>query len=280
MIRCLIIVLLGFYTLLGNRIYFTADLNGNWDIYSMNSSGKDVKQITETIYDEKDIVLSKDRSKLLYACSDGTIRVMKLSTNEIIDSVFTKDRNIKFHPSFYDNGIIYSTLTDFERDIFSVGQRKGNRSRILLELRSSVFHPVNFNDSEFLFTYQHCSIGCQGYVTELWMFNPNKRPTCRQLTMHGAHVIDPFKVNDSTILYSANPDDKMDIFTLNLQTLVSSPFIVSEFNDVSPKYSPTGNEIAFIRKDKGKTTIVVKSLTHDREKQLNPLPCRYMNIAW
>lgn len=279
MIKVLIVLFLAL-PLFSERIYFTADLDGNWDIFSMNRSGKDITQITKTIYDEKDIKLSEDKTKLLYACSDGTIRVMDLKSSKVIDSVFTKDRNIKFHPSFYDGGIIYSTLTDFERDIFSVAEKKGNRSRLLLELRSSVFHPVNFNDSEFLFTYQHCSIGCQGYITELWMYNPDKRPTCRQLTLYGAHVIDPFKANDSTVFYAANPRGSMDIYKININTLKSSPVIVTDYNDVSPLISSDENEILFIRKDKGKTSIVLKSLKTEKESFFTPLPCRYMNIAW
>lgn len=64
------------------RLVFAANVDGNWDLFSVDEDGKNLIRLTSTPYDEKEPSWSSDRQKIVYATSDGQLNVIDIVTKE------------------------------------------------------------------------------------------------------------------------------------------------------------------------------------------------------
>ena len=91
------------------RIAFVGSLKGNWDIFLIDQSGRNLFQLTDTPYDENEPRWSADREKIVYSASDGKLHVIDVETGQSHQVPVEDDGGKKTSPSFSPDGkkIVY-----------------------------------------------------------------------------------------------------------------------------------------------------------------------------
>ncbi len=263
-------------------IYFNSATDGNWDIWSINPDGSELKRITQTPYDEKDMALSSDRSTMVYTSSDGYMKIMDLKTLAVVDSFTTHSAMLStVQPAFYKNGLLFSYLFDLENDISKISQYRNGKIQSKIKKKSSLFYPAPLLESESIaFAYLLCTNACKEFLTEIWVYDHTQNKQ-RQLTMLGSNIIDLEALSNKDILFSTNKGKSRDIYVVNMESNSVTPLITTQADDLCPKRSMEGENIAFISRARGKTDIKIfnratKTITTVPLQQ----PSRIIDIAW
>lgn len=263
-------------------IFFTGDSAGNWDIYSIHADGSSPRRLTTTPFDEKDIALSYDRTRMVYACSDGWIRILDLVKAATVDSFAAKTTPGAFmQPSFCNSGVLFSMLADREHDLWTIYEYHDGGVRELVRMYGSLFYPAPVPGSRsFIYTYNLCTTGCKGMITELWQ-NDMESATNKQLTMLNSHISCPVFLNCTTCVFLTDIYGTNEIFMYSLSLRKSQPIFVDGTEKSDLVVSSDSKNLAYIEKQKGKTIIRIIDLNTRKNKgSLSPHSGRLGRLAW
>jgi Tol biopolymer transport system component len=263
------------------KIYFTSDKEGNWDIYSIDINSKEVTQITTSLFDEKDLFITSNRERLVFVSGDGYIKRMSLESNSIIDS-FTVDSNFTYavQPSEKDGEIFFSYLYDRKKDVSSICTFGDSTITPVVSMPSSLFFPIPVSGTNKLaYTFHMCSYDCGSFVTEIWEQNRSSGIN-KQLTMAGSHIIDLSPYVENQILFSSNMNGTMGIFSLNLEDRKITELFDTPAEEISPASSPDNSSIVFIQRE-NKTQLKIMDIASGEIEEITPFEeCDYMEIVW
>jgi hypothetical protein len=265
----------------GFPLYFTAHLDSAWDIYRMNTADRSYERLTQTLWDEKDIALSEDRTRLVFCSTDGYVKVMDLSEDTVIDSFTTKEgAHRAAHPVFYDSAVVFSLLLDLKTDYSVIAQRTGNTITHLITKQASLFFPVVLTGTQdIVYTYRLCLTGCPTYVSELWHYDKSTGMN-RQVSLERAFIIDPAPLGSDTVLFASNKAGTMDIYHIDIATGTTAAVIATGKEELKPVASPSGETIAFIQKSRGKTALALYHRHKKTTEIITPAEGRYLDLAW
>jgi len=267
---------------------FVANLDGNWDLFSMNENGKGVVRLTQTPYDEKDPSWSPDRRHICYATSDGQINIVDAATRET-DRIVREDENLpKMSPSFSPNGkeIAFVQFKRGGRDdtdlmVYHISTKTSSR---VLDQTAMQSWPAWSPDGRILaYANIHCGGGCGRVIQELWMAEP-KGGWARQLLMTNALCQQPvWSPHGRQIAFSSDKGGDFDIWVLSLDGWTLKRVTEDAGLDVSPAWSPEGNSLAFVSTRSGIMEIWIKDLRSGDVRRLRPFGERDVeckDVAW
>jgi TolB protein len=270
------------------KIGFVANVNGNWDLFVVDSDGQNLVQLTNTPYDESEPKWSPDKKQIVYSTSDGQLYIIDIETKKEYQLAIGDNNDKKTSPCFSPNGkkIVYVYFKpgkpdDTELDIFDL---ESKTSRKFLDQYSPQFFPKWSPDDKYIvYTNVHCSSECGRIIQELWLADINGN-YARQLLMTNSHCMQPvWSPDGKKITFASDKSGNFDIWSLslddgNVEQLTTDPNL-----NVSPAWSPDGQRIAFISTQTGKMKIWIKDLGNGKLNMLSPfkdkdVECR--DIAW
>lgn len=293
----LIIIHIGFNSAFGEntgsvdfskKIAFTANMDGNWDLFVMDEDGTNVVRLTETPYDEGSPQWSPDRKNILYSTSDGQLNIIDVETKEVkhlsIEGKDGKKTSASFSPDGKEIIFVYfkpGALDDTELCIYNL--EDGNSKTLLDQCGGQYFPRWSTNGDQIVYTHIHCSSGCGQIIQELWVAD-SRGGNARQLLMTNSLCMQPAWSKDGKkIAFSSDKTGNFDIWIYSqedskLEQLTTDPNL-----DVSPAWSPDGSKIAFVSTRSGKMDIWIRDIKSGKEKMINPFPGKNIeckDVAW
>ena len=290
LILCLVLILAGnvYADVSQSRLVFVANVDGNWDIYSVDEDGGNVVRLTSTPYDEKDPAWSYDRKKIVYATSDGQLNILDINTKKSGQIAVDEKKTAKFSPSFLPDGknisfvqFISGSGDDTDLIIFNL-ETKQNR-RVIDQPGAQMWPAWSPDGRRLVYTSVHCLSDCGRIIQELWITDPTG-DYARQLIMTGSLSQQPaWSPDGNQIAFSSDKSGNFDIWILSLKDWKSEQITMDENLDVSPAWSPDGNKLAFISNRTGTMEIWIKDLNSAELRRLTPfgnknIECK--DIAW
>ncbi len=271
-----------------NRLVFSANLDGNWDLFTLCEDGKDLVRLTETPYDEKEPCWSRDRTKVIFAASDGRLHLINVSDRKELQLATSGKGTPEFSPCFSpdDNKVAFvqfipGTRDDTDLVILDI---KKKEKRTLIHQYAAQFWPAwSPGGKKIAYINSHCSGDCGRLIQELWMADP-RGGWARQILLTNSFCREPsWSPDGKRIAFSSDKGGNFDIWILDLNDWNLRQ--VTKFNglDVSPAWSPDGNRIAFISTRSGIMEIWIKDMVSGDLRRLNPfgkktVECK--DVAW
>ncbi|MHB2149003.1 tetratricopeptide repeat protein [Calditrichota bacterium LG25] len=237
----------------GNQIIYQSDQNGNWDLFILDLTTNEVKQITNSSAHEENPSFSPDGVHIVYTSTEDDHRdvdfsqklrdiyVMDLITGETEN--LTKNGSDDWHPK-------YSFSGDF---IVFVSQRNDLREVPFYEMYSDIFIMQNNGRFQLSLTRDEFNDG-----------SPALMPGSTD--EEGTVVFDSDR-SGSFAIY------KMDIRTKVITQLTHNP----DVNDVSPDVSSSGDKITFFSDRDGNYEIYLMNNDGSAQQRLTSNPAEDLN---
>ena len=200
----------------GNRIAFQSDRNGNWDIYTVNSTGSpNLTQITSNTANDRDPNWSPDGSRIVFSSNRG-------GGNEQIWEVGSTGTTPEVNPD---------QITDAPADHRRPAYRPDG-NRIVFQYFGGISPVQNWN---------------------IWTAVPNSPFSYERITGHPADDEEPaYSPDRSRIAFASErfgAPPNVDIFSTSPSGVDRDLFEITTFHntavDEKPAFSPDGSKIVF-----------------------------------
>lgn len=291
LLACLVVVCVS-ATLLAascrDRLVFSANVDGNWDLFMVCEDGSDLIRLTNTPFDEKEPCWSRDRKKIVYATSDGRLRLLSVSERKELLLTTSGEDNPEFSPCFSPDGNMVAFVksvpgTRDDTDLLILNIKKKEK-RTLIRQYAAQFWPAWSPDGKRIaYVYSHCSGDCGRLIQEIWLADP-QGGWARQLLLTNSFCREPaWSPDGKRLAFASDMSGNFDIWILDLRDWSLKQITKFEGLDISPAWSPDGNKIAFISTRSGSMEIWIKDLVGGDIKKLSPfgkkaVECK--DIAW
>ncbi len=255
---------------------FVANLDGNWDLFTVDDDGRNLERLTSTEYDEKDPCWSSDGKRIVYATSDGHLNIIGCATRESHRIAGDEQDTAKISASFSpdDKEIAFAQFRPPEEgddtDLKVFNLEAGTTRRVVDQYGIQMWPVWSPDASRIAYANVHCSGECGRLLQELWIADPDGG-YARQLLMTNSLCQQPdWSADGSRIAFSSDKSGGFDIWVLSLKDWKLKQVTTDESLDVSPAWSSDGNRIAFVSTRSGRMEIWIKDLRSGELKVLRP----------
>jgi len=270
-------------------IAFVANADRNWGLFSVNDDGKNLVQLTNTPYDEKDPCWSSDKKKIVYATSDGQLNIVDVGTREKRQVAVAQQSPPKISPSFSPNDkeIAFIQFRPAEQgddtDLMIFNPETEATRRVLDQYAMQMWPAWSPDGNRILYTSIHCAGDCGRMIQELWLADPSGG-WARQLLMTNSLCQQPaWSPDGKRIAFASDRGGSLDIWVLSLEDWKLEQVTTDESLDVSPAWSPDGKRLAFVSTRSGRMEIWIKDLGSGDLRRLRPFGERVVeckDVAW
>lgn len=267
---------------------FVANIDDNWELFSVSEDGADMVRLSKTPYDEKDPAWSKDGREIAYLTSDGQVRIIRLSSLKTKSISSASDNASKYSPVFTpdNSSIAYAQTTAGPGDDSNLHIFDFNTSEetVILDQQSIQMWPsYSPNGNKLVYTSLHCNESCGRFIQELWILSTITQQS-QQLLLTNSFCKQPvYSPDGNSIAFASDMSGNFDIWLISLKNWSLSQITHDLAMDESPTWSPDGSRVAFISNRSGTSEIWVKDIESKQISKIKPfgdnnVACR--DVAW
>lgn len=252
------------------RIVFSSFLEDSWQIWSVDSNGKHLSQLTKTRNNFHYPSISTDGKRITFVGNDRTIWFLKNGR------AYQRIENIppnSNHPSWSPLGdkIVFVAYTFENRkedsDIWIYDINRGSVNKLMQQDNIQSF-PTWSPDGKTLVYTSGYRVDSTNIHESLWMVDSDgKNP--RPLISDNFYSIQPsWSPDGKTIAYASNKSGNMDIWVVGKDGTNLKQVTFDKSYDADPCWSPDGSKICFTSTRSGQMEIWIMDKDGRNEKQL------------
>lgn len=237
------------------KMVFSAQRDGNYDIYSMNSDGTEQTKLTTAAAYDTSPRYSHDGSKIVFVSSrDGNSEIYIMNSDGSNQTRLTSNSATDSEPSFSydDTKIAFSTNRDGNYEIYSMNSDGTGQTRLTNEATDD-YNPSFSNTSTESIVFSSDRSG----DSELYTMDSNGS-NLLQVTNDGVFVnLHPqFSRDDSKIAYTSNLDGgNTEIYIMDSGGTNRIRLTNNSTGDSEPSFSPDGLMLSFTAQRDGNEEI-------------------------
>lgn len=270
-------------------IAFVANVDGNWDLFSVHDDGSNLVRLTKTQYDEKTPSWSSDGSKIVYATSDGNLNLIDIKSNNSEQIAVSDNKTPKVTPCFSpdNNEIAFAQFRPPEEgddtDLLIFNLETKEIRRVLNQYAIQMWPSWSPDGSRIVYANNHCSGECGRLIQELWVADP-RGGFARQILMTNSLCQQASWSHDGKrIAFSSDKSGNFDVWVVNIEDWKVEQITDDPGLDVSPSWSGDGKRLAFVSTRSGIMEIWIKDLGSGEVRRLRPfgdkdIECK--DVAW
>jgi TolB protein len=262
--------------LCATSVAFTANPDGNWDVFIADPSGSQVKQLTKTGIDERSPSLSPDQKRIAYSTSAGDLWTLDLISGKSI--------KLPLPPGSYDHpvwapdgdSLIFTSYKsgpgaeDADLWTYSLSTRK---SHLLLAQTGQQDDPAISYSTNTLAYMSSIITRVEGIGTsatqQLWIVPlATGKPT--QIAYGGSRDHHPaWSPDGKRIAFTSDRSGNAAIWIVTVDGKNLVQLTSGEHAETQPAWSPDGDEIAYVANESGRQQIeIINVKTHAVRKFL------------
>jgi len=254
-------------------IAFVSDRSGNMDIYTMNSSGDNITQITNTPYDDNVPCWSPDGQKIAYHSNkDGDYELYIINLSNGTEWQVTSNSCPDWNPNWSPDGeeLTFYSKCDGNREIYTINIDGSNRKRLTNNPAYDWFPSWSPDGSKITFS-SHRNGSYQIFVMNA--DGSNK-------TMLANGCISYFSPNGKKIIFSqyCGSDDYGAIYVMKANG--ENAHILDSNANRNAVWSPDGNKIVFQSERTGNSEIWIMDADGNNQTQITDHTAKDAAPAW
>jgi len=259
-----------------HTVVFTQQQNGHNQIFTMDSDGRNVRQITAEDANTTQASWSADGKHLVFVNDiDGHEQIYRIDATGTRETRVTNDNMRDVMPSWSPSGyeIAYLGIDGTNYSIWIMNS-DGTSPRKATDpsKTGSIFAPLVWAPDGHLIAF---ASGPPGH-SNIMLLGP-KTGEVKQLTALPGHATEPAWSPDGTsLVFSVATGDgatsRSALYTINVDGTGLKQITDGSASDARPTWSPDGNQIAFVRTTEQKSALFVVNADGTNPQQLSAAP--------
>ncbi len=259
----------------GQKITYTS---GTYDIWTMETTGRSKKQLTNDIYRDKDPAWSPDGSNILYASEhDGSQQIWIMDADGTEKRQITSTDEWKSAPSWSPDGqkIAYVSGRYPEYDIWTMNLDGSGQKRLTYEANED-WAPVWSPEGQKI-----AYISRQSGNFDLWVMDADGANKNR--VVEGVYWREPqisWSPDGRKLAYVSGQSSDYNIWTTDLEGKNPERLTFYSYSQLAPSWSPDGSKMAFTSDESGSYEIMVLEFQMPialPPAEINPTPTSHTN---
>jgi Tol biopolymer transport system component len=244
-----------------DKIAFSSNRTGSWDIYVMNSDGANQTKITDNItgafntsIDDISISWSPDGTKIAFDSRDrGKFDVYTADSDGKNVSIFTTDPSHDCYPAWSPDGsqIAFATNRDDSFEIYVKNSDGSGKQRITRNTAADLFPSWSPDGIKIAFTSNRDS------NDEIYVMNSDGSNQTRLTDNVTADLYPSWSPDGTKISFTSDRDGNDEIYVMNSDGSNQTRLTDNPAQDDMPKWSPDGTKIVFTSNRDGNFQIYV-----------------------
>lgn len=284
-ILIVLVLILASSTIAHGKIAFIYSRGNNWELWSIDPDGRDLKQLTKTIEDERWPSFSQDGKRIVFGNNRGDFWIINTEGGNL--------EKIKLKPGNYarpvwapDNSrIIYTSIISVVPEDSNVWEIPIEKDRFLEE-REFIFEKglenfITFSkDGNKLIYSLFMPPRARVLKQDLMLFDINEK-SFKKLFSDGYDNSQSVWLPDSSkIVYVSNKSGSYQIWGMNIDGSDSKQLTKTLGYNGNPCCSPDGKEIAFVSSRTGSEQLWIMDIDGSNQRQITFLPGEAKDPVW
>jgi TolB protein len=278
------------------KIAFTSDMNGSFEVYSMNPDGSNITQLTFNNGVSAHPSWSFDGNKIVFTgIINGTYDIYMMNQDGSNQTKLTNNQEVNMVPAFSPDGtkVVFESNRTGNYEIFSMDTNGGNQQR--LTYTNCDNYGAKFSPNGLLIAFASNCDSNQSGVNNIFLMNADGANK-KQLTTNMNNALSRAWSPDSTKIVFNNSENGVgqlyivDVATGAYSRLTNNDGSHAAFNpggvfpsiqgDVTPAWSPDGKLIAFASDRAGNYEIFTVNADGSNIVQLTKVKAHSLTISW
>jgi Tol biopolymer transport system component len=244
-----------------DKIAFSSNRSGSWDIYVMDSDGTDQTKITDNItgafntsIDDISVSWSPDGTKIAFDSRDrGKFDVYTEDSDGKNVSIFTTDPSHDCYPDWSPDGrqIAFATNRDDNFEIYVKNTDGSGKQRVTRNTAADLFPSWSPYGTKIAFTSNRDG------NDEIYVMNSDGSNQTRLTDNVTADLYPSWSPDGTKIAFTSDRDGNDEIYIMNSDGSTQTRLTDNPSQDDMPKWSPDGTKIVFTSNRDGNFQIYV-----------------------
>ena len=244
----------------GQRIVFSSNRNGNYDIYSMNADGSNVVQLTSVAGSDTFPAFSPDGSSILFQSNrDGNYELYVMDEDGSNQTRLTNNSAADTGAGWSPDGsqVVFRSDRDGNDEIYAMDADGSNQTRLTNNSSSDTAPEWSPNGASIVFRSDRDGNG------EIYLMDADGSNQTR-LTNNSSAENDPdWSPDGSKIVFSSNRDGNNEIYVMDDDGTNQTRLTTNAASETGPVWSPDGSQVVFRSDRDGNAEVYVTDLLFD-----------------
>ncbi|MEW6089281.1 MAG: hypothetical protein AB1498_13370 [bacterium] len=267
------------------RIAFISSLSGNWELYTVDSTGRNLKQLTNTIEDERWPSFSPDGKRIVFGNNRGELLLISTEGGNL-EKIKVKPGNYSRPVWSPDNSrIIYTSIISVVPEDSNVWEIPIEKDKFLEE-REFIFEKgmenfITFSKDGNKLIYSLFMPPREKVLKQdLMLFDINGRSFKKLLSDGYDNSQNVWLPDSSMIVYVSNRSGSYQIWSMNIDGSGSKQLTKTLGYNGNPCCSPDGKEIAFVSNRTGSEQLWIMDIDGSNQHQITFPPGEAKDPVW
>jgi Tol biopolymer transport system component len=255
-----------------DKIAFSSNRNGSWDIYIMNRDGTNQTKITDNItgafntsLDDISISWSPDGTKIAFDSRNrGKFDIYTADSDGRNVSILTTDPSHDCYPAWSPNSnqIAFASNRDDNFEIYVKNSDGSGKQRITKNTTAELFPSWSPDGTKIAFTSNRDG------NDEIYVMNSDGSNQTRLTDNVTADLFPSWSPDGTKIAFTSNRDGNDEIYVMNSDGSNQTRITDNPAEDDTPKWSPDGSEIVFTSNRDGNFQIYIMDADGSNQSRL------------
>lgn len=254
----------------GNKVAFSWNKEGKWDIYIKDLRSEEVRKLTEGPESALEPRWSPNGKQIAYVsdrAGDENFDIFTIHADDGKPSRLTNDPHDNHSPRWTPDGkwiVFISNRGGDNLNLFRLSAETGEIERLTEGEEPALLHSLSPNGRYAAFL--------RGFINRsLWLLDM-KDKVSKKIVSHPRGEIgigqDPWSPDGAKLAFTSNVDNFHNVCVYNLENEKEQWFEKTSFEKSSPTWSPDASKMAFTENIEGNLLLKVKPLKDAKAQQL------------